>query len=314
MTSEDSAGALSLYDSIQSAGGGVGRFLFDSPEMLVGPWQVEPIVRGFEQRHAGLIPGSSGAAPYYRLYYGYQDLGRPSRADEVMTEFERANGMVEHRMRLLDAIYGALPDELGVVAATAIAEGLRGLSDADWTSSRLGDRTALELWRIAHADLSTVDDAVRLFRRLQGTAAQASVKTLEAQALLLESMRRVRQGDPAARGAMEAMDVLFLQGLPGLGAEVYDAMVLATADTYERLGNPERALLVLERESNNNNFRNPFGARFARERGRLAALTGDTDRAIREYRPYVYLRASPEPALEAEVAEVRAALAVLEGR
>ena len=314
VTSEDSAGALSLYDSIQSAGGRVARFLFDSPDMLVGPWQVEPIVRAFEQRHAGLILGSSGASSYYRLYYGYQDLGRPSRADEVMTEFERANGTVNHRMRLLDAIYGALPDELGVVAATAIAEGLRGLSDAEWTSSRLGDRTALELWRIAHADLSTVDDAVRLFRRLQGAAAQASGKTLEAQALLLESMRRVRQGDPAARGAMEAMDVLFLQGLPGLGVEVYDAMVLATADTYERLGDPERALLVLERESNNNNFRLPFGARFARERGRLAALTGDTDRAIREYRFYIHLRASPEPALEAEVAEVRAALAVLEGR
>ena len=71
---------------------------------------------------------------------------------------------------------------------------------------------------------------------------------------------------------------------------------------------------MLERESNFSNTRLPFGARFARERGRLAALTGDTDRAIREYRFYVYLRANPEPALEAEVAEVRAALAVLEGR
>ena len=78
-------------------------------------------------------------------------------------------------------------------------------------------------------------------------------------------------------------------------------MVLATADTYERLGDHDQALLVLERESNGNNVRWPYGARFARERGRLAALTGDTDRAIREYRFYVYLRASPEPALEAEV-------------
>ena len=145
--SEDSAGALSLYDSIQSADGyDEPWFFLDSPALLVGPWQVEPIVRGFEQLHAGLIPGSSGAAPYYYLYYGYQDLGRPSRADEVMTELERANGTLNHRMRLLDAIYGALPDELGVVAATAIAEGLRGLSEADWTSSRLGDRTALELY------------------------------------------------------------------------------------------------------------------------------------------------------------------------
>jgi hypothetical protein len=210
-------------------------------------------------------------------------------------------------------MYGALPDESGLVAAAAIAERLRGLSDADWTPSQLRDLTALELWRIAHADLSGVDDAVRLFRRLQGTAADANGKTLEAVALLLESMRQVRQGDPAARGTIEAMDALFLQGLPGLGVEVYDAMVLATSDTYERFGDHDRALLMLERESNFNNFRWPFGARFARERGRLAALTGDTDRAIREYRFYVYMRTNPETALEAEVAEVRAALAVLEG-
>ena len=71
---------------------------------------------------------------------------------------------------------------------------------------------------------------------------------------------------------------------------------------------------MLERESNFSNTRRPFGARFARERGRLVALTGDTDRAIREYRFYVYLRTNPEPALEAEVAEVRAALAILETR
>ena len=125
-------------------------------------------------------------------------------------------------------------------------------------------------------------------------------------------MQQVRQGDPAARGTIEEMDALFLQGLPGLRVDLYDAMVLATADTYERLDDHDRTLLVLERESNFSNTRLPFGARFAR--GRLAALTGDTDRAIREYRFYVYLRANPEPALEAEVAEVRAVLAVLEGR
>jgi tetratricopeptide (TPR) repeat protein len=313
--SEDRVGALSLYDSIQSEDSYYGPpFLQDSPAMLVGPWQIEPIMRGLEQFHAGLIPGSSGAGPYYLLYYAYQDLGLPSRADEVMTEYERANGTVNHRMRLLDAIYGALPDASGVAAATGIAERLRGLSDADWTPSQRRDLTALELWRIAHADLSGVDDAVRLFRRLQGAAAEARGKTLEAQALLLESMRQVRQGDPAARGTIEAMDALFLQGLPDLGTEVYDAMVLAIADTYERLGDHDQALLVLERESNFRNFNQPFGARFARERGRLAARTGDTDRAIREYRFYVYMRTNPEPALEAEVADVRAALAVLEGR
>ena len=75
---------------------------------------------------------------------------------------------------------------------------------------------------------------------------------------------------------------------------MYDAIVLATADTYERLGDPETALRVLERESNFNNLRWPFGARFARERGRLAALTGDTARAIEEYEFSLVMRSQAD--------------------
>ena len=56
-----------------------------------------------------------------------------------------------------------------------------------------------------------------------------------------------------------------------------------------------------------------FEARFASERGRLAALTGDTERAIREYTYYLTVRYDPEPALQAAVDEVRSALAAISG-
>ena len=51
---------------------------------------------------------------------------------------------------------------------------------------------------------------------------------------------------------------------------------------------------------------------YLREEGRLAALTGDRVGADRAYRRYLAIRIDPEPELRAQVAQVRADLAVLE--
>jgi hypothetical protein len=50
-----------------------------------------------------------------------------------------------------------------------------------------------------------------------------------------------------------------------------------------------------------------------REEGRLAALTGDRDGAIRAYDHYLVLRSSHEPAVQDEVDQVRRELAQLVG-
>jgi hypothetical protein len=50
-----------------------------------------------------------------------------------------------------------------------------------------------------------------------------------------------------------------------------------------------------------------------REEGRLAALVGDREGAIRAYRHYLALRSDPEPALRPEVERVRGELARLVG-
>jgi hypothetical protein len=50
-----------------------------------------------------------------------------------------------------------------------------------------------------------------------------------------------------------------------------------------------------------------------REEARLAALTGDEDRAIELYRRYLALHARAEPAVANSVAEVRSHLAQLTG-
>jgi len=50
-----------------------------------------------------------------------------------------------------------------------------------------------------------------------------------------------------------------------------------------------------------------------KDEGRLAALTGDREGAIRAYEHYLALRSDPEPSLKPEVDRVRAELAKLVG-
>jgi hypothetical protein len=120
------------------------------------------------------------------------------------------------------------------------------------------------------------------------------------------------EGDvEAARGTLSQAEDLFLQGLPYGSRWVESGLLVAMAGLHERLTDPVVALTTFDRSSLQTI--NPFTTGLIRERGRLAALTGDTARAIREYRHYLTLRYDPEPELAAEVEEVRRALAELTG-
>jgi hypothetical protein len=57
---------------------------------------------------------------------------------------------------------------------------------------------------------------------------------------------------------------------------------------------------------------NAYYVTYYREEGRLAALNGDREGAIKAYRSYLALRSGAEPRLQAQVAQVRAELAALE--
>ena len=310
----DSAAAAEVGEEYEAGPTAFPLFPFDTPAALVASWQIGPIVQSLELLQNNTIPGSASAMQRtFAVYYGYQDLGMQERADGVLSAFERATGARYDRMRLLDAIYGALPESAGLAAAGRLQAIHDTLAVERWTNTSAGERIALEMWRIMHDDLSRVPATTQELREYGTGLAPARAMGTEVQALLLEAMVQVRTGDPAARRTIEAFDELFLQGPPGLGVDVYDAMVLAAADTYERVGDPDMALQALERESNFNNLRAPYGARFARERGRLAALTGDTVRAIREYQYFTLMRSQAELSLRREVEEVRAELEILRG-
>jgi hypothetical protein len=80
---------------------------------------------------------------------------------------------------------------------------------------------------------------------------------------------------------------------------------------FATLGDPARGLAAVRRGGAFD--QDWFVSAYLRERGRLAALVGERDAAIRAYNRYLELRADPEPAVKPIVDEVRAELARLVG-
>jgi hypothetical protein len=86
---------------------------------------------------------------------------------------------------------------------------------------------------------------------------------------------------------------------------------LVGARIYEEQGNLPQALALIRRRIFDLTS-SPMYVTYHREEGRLAALNGDREGAIRAYRRYLGLRSGAEPRLQPQVAQVRAELAALE--
>ena len=95
---------------------------------------------------------------------------------------------------------------------------------------------------------------------------------------------------------------------------VESELALLTQRLWEVEGEPARALRAARRR---HYAWGPESTRYLssllKDEGRLAALTGDREGAIRAYEHYLALRSDPEPSLKPEVDRVRAELAKLVG-
>jgi hypothetical protein len=123
-----------------------------------------------------------------------------------------------------------------------------------------------------------------------------------------------RDADPAA-AITEPLDSLVATGgFPGpWGAELSAVSRLTLARLREARGEIHAALAVVRarRSYDWQPHSMVMLSTFLREEGRLAALAGDREGAIRAYRHYLALRSDPEPSVLPAVADVRAELARL---
>ena len=245
-------------------------------------------------------PESVGAV----AYAAQVAFGRPQRARQAL---ERA-GRPSARKILHSAVWDGVFAEEAEEEARSLRDRMLGLDSL--TSDQVQDLTAAEVWSyVSDPGYAGPPEVVGRIRRAAEAAAHPTDLEMEAHALLLEAWIQARRGGPA-EATLRRLDEIFAQGPGMLGSLDKRAFLLATSALYDELGRPLDALRTLERRSFLPSITHEV--EIFRRMGRYAEAAGDTARALREYGKYLFLRSDVEPSVEAEVQEVRGAVARLE--
>lgn len=162
-------------------------------------------------------------------------------------------------------------------------------------------------WRLASHRAESLQRILDRLRKLGGEG--RTYREVEARycADLLAAWWAVEEGETRVAdsllGRLSALDAR-----RPLAGRVLQEGNLILADLLGRRGEPDRAINVLRRDR----FSLPiYLSTHLRERGRLAALIGDTVKAVDAFERYLSLRRDPAPPLAYQVARVRAELSGL---
>jgi|GEM_PF-1655473 serine/threonine-protein kinase len=224
------------------------------------------------------------------------------------------------RRAVQDRVATALYWDADTLAAREAARALAVTAHAPPAADRreremqLRDLCVLEQWRLAHANVRTTPQAVRVLRAAAAGDPDAVDPATRQCAALLDAMLAVHGRRPDARAAVDTLDALLLRDGGYFGSPPFDAHArnLVLARLRAELGDARGGLAAARRRPYQTQFGSFFLSSYLREEGRLAALAGDRAGAVRAYRHYLLLRAAPEPALRAEAERVRAELARIE--
>lgn len=238
-------------------------------------------------------------------------MGRPERAEAVREESIR-EGVVDRygRTTIYDALWAGVALEDAPISVAAIDERLGGIPGGALTLEDARDLAAAEVWRYRQDPAYTNPAAAGRVRAAAELAPHPRNMDLESIALLIEAWSQVRQGDPRAKASLDRLVAVLAEEPSRESGQVYALLSIAAAQ--EELGDLRGALENLDRAAFNTNTHD-YDARLWRERGRLADLTGDTARAIREYGRWLKLHVDAEASVIPDVEAVRAEVARLEG-
>ncbi len=273
--------------------------------------QVEGVAVEDGDRALALLVSRAGerferAIALFNADFSALNRGRPAaalRLTDAKLDVDQDPGLYDHYC-LIRALYADGDTAAGAAAAARFGQ----VFDRKLRRGGAKGPPALlvwdvEQWRFWRGDTAGMARALDLMqtakRRDEGKAARAWLP-------LLEAMAAVAREDNAAGSLVNRADSVMLGGccdLPHYG----DIIV---ARLHERLGDRVGALRAIRREEWY--YPPEFLATSLREEGRLAALTGDRDGAIRAYRHFLALRAGAEASRRADVDRVRAELKRLE--
>lgn len=239
--------------------------------------------------------------------------GRPGEAGRLLAAsdggFGTRYGVGVLEFRIYAALYWNGDSSEAAAAARQleayVAGGPGGLPEV-W--NRESASCALVHWRVDSGDLTGARTALRAMTRPPDVrAARPSPPSAPLCRATAEALLAAHAGDTGAPVALDRLDAQLRAG-----ARPNDLLVpvgnLVAARLYEARGDLRRALEALRRRGGLNDLLSTQ----LREEGRLAALVGDREGAVRAYRHCLALRSAPEPSLREEAERVRAELARLE--
>ena len=237
--------------------------------------------------------------------------GRPMEAKRMLAGSEVGFGPRQGVGALDFRIYAALYWDGDTSDAAAAAQRLEGYVGGGrlqpWESpDRSAAACALAHWWLAAGEADRARAALVQARRF--AHAGESAEPLATPICMAAAEAQLA----AARGRPFAAELARLDSLLGAAWNSRDLLLtvgnLVAARLHEARGEVPRVLEVIRRRSG----WNAFLSTQPREEGRLAALAGDRDGAVRAYRHYLALRSAPEPSLREEAERVRAELERLE--
>ena len=240
--------------------------------------------------------------------------GRPTEARRLLDQLRgvEANPHAHLWQLVMDASFdwggdtAAARDATRDLVAGVERESPSDVRRRDWWYD---DVCVTGLWHLAHGGRAA---AARAMSRLRGASAvRDSLRTLiraQTCAAVVDATLADLEHRPGAVLALERADSLQQLGPPfGFWGN------FVVARLWEGHGERRSALAAVRRRPYHWDPGPFLLSTFLREEGRLAALTGDREGAVRAYRHYLILRSDPEPSVKPEVDQVRAELARLLG-
>lgn len=252
---------------------------------------------------------------HFSAHHLAMNAGRPAEALAALPElFQPGVPHLPLYLQVLDAIYWQGDTAAAAEAARQLTQSAdmplgRTRSNKD---EQYSDICILEQWRLRQGNSGNTERAIAKLRMAAEPGVSAvTVSSSQRCALMLDAWSATQNKRPEAKQVVASLDSLLRTG-PPVRYITPDANLLVSR-LYEMQGDLRSALTAARRGTAFAIGPPAFLSAYLREQGRLSALIGDRERAIRAYQHYLALRTNPEPSLKADADEIRAELAKLVG-
>jgi tetratricopeptide (TPR) repeat protein len=224
-----------------------------------------------------------------------------------------------HRDRIRQALSWDGDTNVALESVRILGRSAASPASGEAVRQQLFDACAIGEWQASRGDYAAAASAITRLRRarvdqLEPADAGETARYVSLCAALLEAMRASGLRLPDARARVVAADSVARDFIHAIccGERLGDANI-QIARLWEREGDLPAALAAVARGATAFLVGPAYLSTLLREEGRLAALTGDTTRAVNAYRRYLAFRPNPQTSLKPGVDSARRELRRLEG-